>query len=142
MSIVNALKKLVVALGGASDPDAVPGSNVADVVDQVTAQVIYEKDIPKVIYTDAVLTSQSGGTWTSELDFSQLCDAWKLGIPVISNVKDGYGEYVADITFSYIDEGGCPCTLAYISGLGVVLITVMANGTFTVTSMSSNSTNL
>lgn len=35
MSIVDALKKLVVAFGGASEPEEVPGANVADVIEEL-----------------------------------------------------------------------------------------------------------
>ena len=35
MSIVDALKKLVVAFGGADKPEAVPGSNVAEVIEEL-----------------------------------------------------------------------------------------------------------
>lgn len=39
MSIVDALKKLVVAFGGAEAPEAVPGSNVAEVVEELSKSV-------------------------------------------------------------------------------------------------------
>lgn len=72
MSIVNALKKLVVALGGAEDVTGVPGDNIAEVINQITERVAQldftDNELPSVS-TPAdigkILTVDAEGKWVA-----------------------------------------------------------------------------
>ena len=71
MSIVDALKKLVVAFGGAETPEAVPGSNVAEVINVLAATVqsltFTDNELPAVESADEgkVLTVDVEGKWVA-----------------------------------------------------------------------------
>ena len=99
MSIVNALKKLVVALGGASDPDAVPGGNVAEVVNEVTNAVGKQQNT----FTPFVVTIEDNSeVVSSDVAFEDLVEAVESDQLVVCKFSGNVdGEPVNVVTTDY-----------------------------------------
>ena len=82
MSIVNALKRLVVALGGASDPMDVPGENISAVVDQIT-KALPDNPTPSPsgdsVFRISVIDGATSGKYVADKTFEEITAAIEAG---------------------------------------------------------------
>lgn len=91
MSIVDALKKLVVAFGGASEPEEVPGANVADVIEELA------KNPPSGGTTEPLIVNMiaDGNGQSLDKTYREIADAFLSGRNVIVYAQeDGAYAYV------------------------------------------------
>lgn len=100
------------------------GSGLPDVTDADDGKVLgvdAGEWVPTVntIIINGTMTSQTGGTWTSEYTLEEIGNAYANGARIIVHVPD-----VADVAVGWIDQYKNMYALVYMSGVinGVVLV--------------------
>lgn len=79
--------------------------------------------IVNAIIINGAMTSQTGGTWTSEYTRQQIATAFAQGARIVFNVPG-----VASVNVGWIDKYQNMYALVYMTGMGVVLIQAGESG--------------
>ena len=98
------------------------GSGLPDVTSADNGKVLGVDDgewFPTVstIIINGTMTSQTGGTWTSEYTSEDIAIAFAHGVRVIVNVPG-----VASVNIEWIDTNQYMYALVYMDGLGIVVV--------------------
>lgn len=115
------------------------GSGLPDVTDADDGKVLgvdAGKWVPTVntIIINGAMTSQTGGTWTSEYTKEEIAIAFAHGVRVVVNVPG-----VASVNVGWMDANGYMYALVYMLSLGIALIQMSDNSVtreFTLTPVS------
>lgn len=84
-TIANSLKKLVVKLGGASNPMDVPGNNISEVVDQIT-NIVNEAPSGASVFRIHVADGTAANTYVSDVSFEEVAAAIEADETLICDV--------------------------------------------------------
>lgn len=103
------------------------GSGLPDVTDTDDGKVLgvdAGKWVPTVstIIINGAMTSQTGGTWTSEYTKEEIGIAFAHGVRIVVNVPG-----VASVNVGWMDENGYMYALVYMLSLGIVIIQASDN---------------
>lgn len=100
MSIIDALKKLVAAIGLANDPAEVPGDNIAEVIEQVAENVGNVPTSSSIFVVNMISDPQTG---SSVLDstWKEIYDAYTNGIVLLKVGEDDSEIMMSVLSMAY-----------------------------------------